>query len=159
MNVSYRACIVAITMSMAAAPAMGFDQGEHFTARCTHVVDGDTLMVEVDGREVTVDLAGVDAPELDQDWGRKAQILLRSMARHQEVSVRVVAMADDVPKVRVEARGQDLSTIMARSGLAWSCDVSPDAELEDLCRQAREARVGLWSDEHPVKPADFRAEV
>ena len=41
--------------------------------RCTRVIDGDTIGVMRDGREVRVRLEGVDAPETRQDFSQRAK--------------------------------------------------------------------------------------
>ena len=52
---------------------------ETFVGTCTRVVDGDPFVVEVDGRQVTVELAGVDAPELGQPLGKEVRASLRKL--------------------------------------------------------------------------------
>jgi micrococcal nuclease len=145
-----------IALTTNPAMAADFSTGQTFTATCTHVIDGDTIVVDHDGTEVTLNLVGVDAPELEQDWGHKAQKFLRSVARKQTVDVTIVSTDGDTPLARVESRGQDLSTVLARSGMAWACEKTADADLKKLCAQAREAGAGLWSQNAPIRPADFR---
>jgi micrococcal nuclease len=146
-----------IALSTIPASAANLTENQTFTATCIGVIDGDTILVEHEGTEITLNLVGVDAPELDQEWGHKAQRFLRSVARKQTVEVTIVCTDGDTPLARVESRGQDLSTVLARSGMAWACDKTADAALQDLCDRAREARAGLWSQDAPIKPADFRS--
>ena len=58
------------------------------------VPDGDVLLLRVaGGREYRVRLNGIDAPELQQPYGRKAQELLAGLLRDRPL--RVVTLGED----------------------------------------------------------------
>ncbi len=103
------------------------------TAKCVKVVDGDTLVVKCDHNEMIVDLAGVDAPELGQPWGKEVRSFVRDMVRGREIQVEVVKSGDDCTIVRITVGGEDLSQLLAARGLAWATD---DGELEGAQRQS-----------------------
>ncbi len=61
--------------------------GAEFKGPVVRITDGDTLAVRVDGKDVPVHLDGIDAPELDQPYGKSARRSLRELCRGKEASV------------------------------------------------------------------------
>ena len=130
------------------------------------VKDGDTIVVEDRvGQFLTVRLNGVDSPELGQSYGREARSLLRKLLTGQSVRVEIVKMdryGRYVGKVTL-SDGTDAGLAMVRSGLAWwyqryAQDQAPAdrTAYESAERDARSKRVGLWRDERPIAPWEFR---
>lgn len=129
------------------------------------VQDGDTLTV-LDGDKIQhrVRLAGIDAPEKAQPFGRRSKEGLSSLAFQQQASVewhkhdrygRVVG--------KVLVNGRDISLAQVASGLAWhylayAKEQTPaDRELYAGAElRAREHRLGLWQESAPVAPWDYR---
>jgi endonuclease YncB( thermonuclease family) len=129
------------------------------------VTDGDTIIV-LDGDKVQhkVRLAGIDAPERRQAFGARAQQALAAAVFRRFVVLdwkkrdrygRLVA------KVNLSDRDVGLELIAA--GLAWHFKAyQGEQDPEDRTRyaraeiDARNARVGLWSDPHPTPPWVFR---
>lgn len=62
---------------------------EVFTAKALSASDGDTLILERDNKKISVDLFGVDAPEIAQPFGREAQRFAAERVKNQEVRVQV----------------------------------------------------------------------
>ena len=63
---------------------------QNYTGKVIQVTDGDTLRVQsADGVHV-VRLAGVDAPELEQDYGWKARQVLSDLVLERTVAVEPV---------------------------------------------------------------------
>ena len=123
------------------------------TATCIKVVDGDTIVVKCDKRQMTVDLAGIDAPELGQPWGKEVRGFVRDMVEGNQVTVEVIEAGETGGTARVMVAGQDLSRLLAERGLAWA---TAGSELADLTEKARSAPCGLWLDAQPVPPWEFR---
>lgn len=125
------------------------------TVVVTSVHDGDSFRA---GKQA-FRLWGIDAPELGQRWGTAAREALRELLtgadavmieRHGTSWKRIV--------VRVESGGKDVSLELLKMGLAWYCpEFAPRRnDYRDAEQEAREARRGLWSDENPVSPAEWR---
>lgn len=132
------------------------------------IIDGDSL--EVAGR--TVDLAGVDAPEIEQrcerrerlyDCGRLAQAALMDLTAGTEVACRLLAGAPTAaaapPLARCSAGGYDLSEGMIYTGWAL-IPPSPQAGgriegFETIQDKAAEKQRGLWKGNF-VKPWEWR---
>jgi endonuclease YncB( thermonuclease family) len=140
-----------LALPLVATPQEGEEPA--LTAKCLKVVDGDTLVVRCDRNQMTVDLEGVDAPELGQPWGKEVRSFVRDMVRGRELQVEVVEQSDGHAIARVSVDGEDLSQLLAARGLAWATD---DGELGALAEKAKASPCGLWMDPEPVPPWEFR---
>jgi endonuclease YncB( thermonuclease family) len=102
---------------------------------------------------MTVDLDGIDAPELGQPWGREVRSFVREMVEGRQLEVQVISGGDGSGTARVTVAGEDLSRLLAERGLAWA---TTGGELQALTEKARSAPCGLWLDAQPVPPWEFR---
>ena len=85
------------------------------TGKC-YVIDGDTIRIG----KVRLRLAGIDAPELEHPWGKKAKWELVQLCKGQVITAE---MEPDISYDRVVATcflpdGRDLSAEMVQRGLA-----------------------------------------
>lgn len=128
------------------------------TGKCVKVLDGDTLIIECEKHRRTVNIEGIDAPELDQPWGKEVRGFVRDMVRGEKLEIEVVEGDGDTVVARITVNGTDLSEMLVSRGLAWVPEGSADAELIDLGAKARELPCGLWMDAQPEPPWEFRAE-
>lgn len=141
-------------------------QADLISGRVVSVSDGDTITV-LDANKVQhkIRLAGIDAPEKSQAFGQRSRESLAELVANRLVIVE--ANKQDrygryVGKVLID--GQDINVEQIRRGLAWFYR-QYEQELFDDDRQsydraeseARESRRGLWVDQRPVAPWDFRA--
>ena len=113
-------------------------QAETMTGKVVGVHDGDTL---------TLLVAGIDAPELDQPYGQKAKRALSALVFRKEVRV-------ESPEP--DKYGRTLGTVflgavnvnaeLVKQGAGWVYRAYPfPPELEGLEAQARAAKRGLWA--------------
>ena len=122
------------------------------------VKDGDSLVVDSNGREVEVRLAVIDTPEFNQPRGDEARKALRSLVDGKEVRLELVG-GDAYRRIvaHVFVGEVDVNAELVRRGLAWvrrAYDPAPSlVALED---NARQAERGLWADEDPVPPWIWR---
>ena len=122
------------------------------------VKDGDSLVVDSNGREAEVRLADIDAPEFNQPRGDEARDALQSLVAGKEVRLALVG-GDAYRRIvaHVFVGEVDVNAELVRRGLAWvrrAYDPAPSlVALEDGARQARR---GLWADEDPVPPWIWR---
>lgn len=125
---------------------------ETLTGTCKRVLDGDTLLL-TDG--TTVQIWGIDAPEKGQPYADQARSYLNQLTKGRKLTIEV---KDTDRYGRVVGKVNDIAFHMVRAGLAWHDDYNaPEAEhLNKLMYGARKARRGLWADENPVRPYDFR---
>lgn len=144
-------CLLVVTLGVRAAD---------FSGVVTHVTDGDTLWVRPasGGPPRHVRLHGIDAPEICQPHGAVAREALAARVLHRRVSV-ASHLKDDYQRTLgiVRLGRQDLGRWMVRTGQAWSYrfrgNAGPYAAEE---AQARQARLGLWNADAPLRPREFR---
>ena len=153
-----RSSLIVGALAAVSLIAMGASAGpETITGKCVKVIDGDTLIVDCEKNRRTVNLEGVDAPELEQPWGKEVRSFVRNMVRGREVELIVVDGVGDEVTARVTVDGVDLAEMLVGSGLAWVPESSADSELVELGNRARDLPCGLWLDPEPVPPWEFRA--
>ena len=122
------------------------------------VTDGDTITVLAGKEQVKVRLDGIDAPERRQAFGTVAREKLAELVFEKPVKV-ITKGKDRYGRTigTVIAGERSVNLEMVRAGLAWHyVEYSKDAELARSEREARAAKRGLWADEAPVAPWDYR---
>ena len=158
-----RCCKLALTLlavSLLCQPSKtrASDIVEYATA-----IDGDTLLIS----EVSIRLAGIDAPELDQrcrgptnvEWpcGLDAKRMLAKRVGDEPVSCRELHLDEfDHPAATCAASsGDDLSAAMVRAGYALSVGRGHQYLAEEAA--ARVAGAGMWSGSFQT-PWEWRAQ-
>lgn len=104
------------------------------------IVDGDTLVI----RNTQIRLFGIDAPELDHPYGKKAKWALISLCKGQYVEAEVLAKDDHgrtVARCTLD-EGADLSSEMVRQGLALDWPKYSGGEYRPF--ETPDARRKLW---------------
>lgn len=137
-------------------------QAETITGTCKRVLDGDTFVLN---DNTTVQIWGIDAPELKQSHGQEARTWLQNTIGLKGVELRIKVKGTDdkgrtLGMVYIQGnqrRNSNIGTLMVKAGMAWFDDYNaPEAGLADEMEKARKAKKGLWADENPVKPYLFR---
>ncbi|MGV0960072.1 MAG: thermonuclease family protein [Limnohabitans sp.] len=133
-----------------------------------HVVavsDGDTITVLDDSQQRhVIRLMGIDAPEKAQAFGQKAKQSLSDLVNDRDVSVTWFKKDRYGRTVgQVYVGDTDVCLEQINRGFAWHYkEYEREQSVEDRSRyadaeeQARIARIGLWTDEHPIEPSKFR---
>ncbi len=132
------------------------------------VHDGDTVVIV--GRNtgrVTIRLYGVDAPETrkpdvpGQPYGAMSGRVLKNKVFGKQVKAEVQdrdQYGRVVAVIRLGAR--DINAEMVAEGLAWAyrhhLEGAYASQYIKLEEQARKERLGLWQDNNPTPPWDFR---
>lgn len=104
-------------------------------------------------------LAEVDAPEMNQPWGRASRDALRAMCLQKRATVTPVTLDRYGRTVaHVACKGVDASRRQVERGMAWVyVKYAPqDTPLLALQASAQHYRRGLWRDAQPVNPAQWR---
>ena len=137
----------------------GVAVADEFAGRVVGVTDGDTLTVLRAGHAATVRLQGVDAPEKRQAYGDRARRFVADLAFDQTVSVRTTGR-DRNGRLLGEVvlpDGRSLNQELVRAGYAWWFrKYSRDVRLARLEDEARQDRRGLWADDAPQAPWEYR---
>ncbi|HMM34837.1 MAG TPA: thermonuclease family protein [Thermoanaerobaculia bacterium] len=133
---------------------------ETFEGKVVGVADGDTLVVLDGTTPVRVRLHGIDCPERGQAFGAAANRLASALAFGKTVTVKGRGN-DRYGRLLAEVvlpGGQSLSRELVAAGMAWHyVRYSDDETLAKGEREARKARVGIWSEADPVAPWRYRA--
>jgi endonuclease YncB( thermonuclease family) len=134
-------------------------QTESFKAIVIGVTDGDTIVVLTnENKQVKIRLEGIDCPESKQEFGYKAKQATSDLCFEKEVTI--------------EKTGEDLygrtlayvyvgelciNKVLLRLGMAWHFKkYNKDPELSMIEVEARQNRIGLWSQSSPMAPWEWR---
>jgi endonuclease YncB( thermonuclease family) len=136
-------------------------EGQRISGRVVKVSDGDTFtLLDENNSQIRVRLYGIDCPEKGQDFGERARLKTAEYIAGKTVSVDVIDTDRYGRKVGiVHVGGSALNEILVTNGLAWNYEAYNKLYLEryrNIERQARAARIGLWSQSNPVAPWEYR---
>ncbi|MDA3835076.1 MAG: thermonuclease family protein, partial [Spirochaetales bacterium] len=125
------------------------------------VSDGDTIKVTCNGRKVKIRLYGVDTPESKQRYGMEATQYTEQAVLNKIVDIRIIDTDRYGRSVAVVKQGGfNLNEMLVRKGHAWVydkyCKESFCADFNQYEKQARQQRIGLWEDNTPKAPWDYR---
>ncbi len=140
------------------------------------VIDGDTILVQSpDNLRQSVRIAGIDAPEPAQPFGREAREYLARLVSGGDVRAECPALDHRISVVckvwtrptdcAACERTVDVGLAQISGGMAWwyrryaleqAAEDRKHYEAEE--KTARENRRGLWADKKPVPPWEFRRE-
>lgn len=132
-----------------------------FEGKVTGVKDGDTFEVLRDGKPERVRLVDIDSPESSQPFGKAAKKFASELCFGKIVRVE--------PKKKRDKYGRILGTIyvddsvnvnarMIAAGYAWRYKYSKNKEYGTRQQQARQNRIGLWIEDNPMDPWQWRKE-
>ena len=143
---------------LAGCPAAGEGGGALQRAEVVEVIDGDTIVVLMDGEEIRVRYIGIDAPEAGAECyaseaeHANAELVARANVElERDVSdtdrfgrlLRYVWVETDDGRIIVNAE-------LVRGGFAEARDYPPDVrrsdELEEAESAARDAGLGIWGE-------------
>lgn len=134
--------------------------GRSYEARVIAVSDGDTITVKLNRRKEKIRLFGVDCPEKLQPYGQAATLLTQKLAFRK--LVKIIPVHTDrygrtVAYVNLPG-GKKLNYELVSSGLAWWAQKYAPDEMQIAMREikARLKSQGLWKDQDPIAPWDYR---
>ena len=151
-----------------------------YNATVTDITDGDTIKVVKAGEtgKIEVRLWGIDAPEArhqikmvdgkrvevynvqkTQPYGQSARIKLSQLIYGKTVEV-VPKNKDRYGRTvsQIKADGIDINNEMVKSGSAWWYEdyAKNDTVKQQLQSDAQARMAGLWAEQHPMPPWEFR---
>ncbi len=141
-------CILALVLSSTLF-------AQQFKAKVIAVKDGDTVVVLLEQKPVTVRLEHVDTPEKKQDYGTAARKFVSDFCFGKVVQVIGNGKRDRNGRIIAEIfyKNQNLGKELVRNGLAWHYKkYSKNSVYAELEIMARKKRKGLWKDENAVAP-------
>jgi endonuclease YncB( thermonuclease family) len=123
------------------------------------ISDGDTLKARCDDKPpITIRLSEIDAPEKAQPFGTRSRQHLAKLCFQQQAEIRPITTDRYGRTVaRVTCAGTDANAAQVRAGMAWAfTKYLTDQSIKLLEQQAREQRLGLWAEEAPTPPWEWR---
>lgn len=162
--------VLMVLLHVASLPSMAAT----LEGRVVGVADGDTVTVLDDrNQQHKIRLAGIDAPEKAQPFGQRSKENLSRLAFGKEVRVewdkrdrygrsvgKIWVQSPDCPRCGLTL---DAGRAQLAAGMAWwyrkyAAEQSPADrtayEFEE--NEARVRRVGLWRDQDPIPPWEWR---
>lgn len=120
------------------------------------IKDGDTIVILVDGKQLTVRLSDIDCPEKKQPFGSKAKKFVSDLCYGRYVSLNSDNKFDRNGRLIAEVvleNGKILNKELVKNGLAWHFKkYSKNEEYAELENQAKVNKIGLWSEQNPIAP-------
>jgi endonuclease YncB( thermonuclease family) len=126
--------------------------------RVVGVYDGDSVTcLDEAGQQQQVRLAGIDAPESSQAYGRESREALAGMVFGRTVEVLDAGRdANGALIGRLSVDGQDVNRQMVATGNAWADPSAVDPTLATAQTAAQASRLGLWAQPDPTPPWNER---
>lgn len=134
---------------------------ETVDGKVTRIIDGDSILVtDSKSVEYEVQLEGIDAPEIKQDFGKESTEGLSKLLKDKTVRI-TWKSKDNFERLLAQVYDGDkhINMEMIKTGMAWHFKrYNQDEELAKAETAAKEAKKGLWAAESPVAPWDYRKE-
>lgn len=133
-----------------------------FHGKVVAVKDGDTIEVLYENNTVTIRLAHIDCPEIKkhQPFGQAAKKFTSNICFGQLVTVENEGKFDRYKRciaVVINDKNENVNKALVKAGLAWHfLKYSTDTSYDELETKARLSKIGLWADESPTPPWQWR---
>lgn len=131
---------------------------EEIKGNIVRVIDGDTVTILHNKNEIKVRLEGIDSPETGQDYSNKSKQALSKMVFGKEVLLKKSG-TDKYNRTLgiIFVDNINVNSKMIEDGWAWHYKrYSNDDELAELEVNAKRLKRGLWQDENPIAPWEYR---
>lgn len=128
----------------------------------TYVIDGDTFQLSSQKLgDIRIRIAGIDAPELQQPYGKKAKSYLKALIESETVICTILEKdryGRYIAKIHIPGTQKlDVAAEMVRAGYAWHYKkYSTSQELANIEVNAKSKKQGLWHDHDAVAPWLYR---
>ena len=125
------------------------------SANIERVIDGDTVVLS-DGTHIR--LTCIDAPESDQEFGSVSAHQLRNLIEGKNVSIVTKGKTRDGRTLgTLYVGGVDINLEQVKRGNAWVYrEYCKDCRYWDAEKEARDRKVGLWIEDNPTPPWEYR---
>ena len=128
------------------------------TGKVVDIIDGDSFKIRTEEGLRRVELHGLDAPEPDQPWGAMSTYYLTDLIDGREVQISQISeneYGDIIGIVMID--GLTVNRLMLSQGYAWATrGSSRDKMFIGLESMAREGGLGLWRQNSPTSPWEWR---
>ncbi len=165
-----RVCWLIVALCAMSLSQFAFSQ--EFTTKVIAVLDGDTVLIRRGNGVQKIRLADIDAPEVGhagmgdqrpnsqraQPFGESSKRSLSEMVLGKQVQV-ISQAVDQYGRLvaHLGLDGLDVNTEQIRRGMAWEYShYHSNQALIALEAEARQAPRGLWAQNNPIPPWDWR---
>lgn len=137
------------------------ERNENFPCRVVGVLDGDTIdCLKDNNKKVRIRLASIDAPEKSQAFGQKAKQHLSNYVYGKNVIASIEnkdRYGRQIGEIFTDDSQYSVNYLMVKDGYAWAYErYTRDRAYITAQQQAKADKAGLWVDENPVNPEDYR---
>ena len=142
-----------LTLSLVASVLGAYSSIENI-----RIVDGDTIKGIVDGKEITIRLVEIDAPEMDQPFGVESKKFLKNLIEDKKVTL-ISEGKDRYDRTLGElfVNKNNINETMVKSGFAWVYDrYVKNLLLYSYQDEAKSKNLGIWQSENPIAPWVWR---
>ncbi len=150
--------ILLLLIPLVLVPAVLSD--DLIAVRVVGVADGDNIIVlTASNKRIIIKLGGIDCPEIGQAFAQEALQFTSDQCLGKTVKYRIfgIDIYNRIIATVYLEDGRELNLEIIKAGFAWHykrySDRQDYAEAE---KQARNAGIGLWADESPTPPWEWR---
>ena len=126
----------------------------------TKIIDGDTIkVIGSDNIELDIRLAEIDAPEIDQPYGKESKSELEKHIAGKNIKLK------DIEKEKygrflanIYCDGTWINIELVKNGFAWRYKKSDSGNILQAEMIARKSKIGIWSESNPIPPWEWRAQ-
>ena len=152
-------CLYFVLLAACSSVGQTLIGDESVEGKVTRIIDGDSILVtDSKSVEYEVQLEGIDAPEIKQEFGKEATDGLSKLIKDKTVRI-TWKEKDNFERLLAQVYDGDkqINIEMLKSGMAWHFKrYNKDEELSKAEATAREAKKGLWAKDSPIAPWDYR---
>jgi endonuclease YncB( thermonuclease family) len=132
-------------------------QDSWYSGKILSVTDGDTFVMQMKEGNIRVRLEGIDAPENKQPFSHESKAFLEKYL-HKECRLQKTGVDRFGRTLGVLwVNGVNINLLMVKEGYAWHFKkYSKDGFLAEAEADARKNRKGLWKEQNPIAPWDWR---
>lgn len=123
------------------------------------IKDGDTISLLYNRQTLTIRLEHIDCPEKGQSYGTRARQFISDSCFGKNVTVTGTRFDRNKRLLGVvtTVAGTNINKALVEAGLAWHYrQYSSDSSYSLLEKQARLQRKGLWAENKPTPPWNWR---
>ena len=127
------------------------------SGKVVSIHDGDTITILTEQKQqIKVRLFGIDAPELKQPYGKKSRQFLANLIAGKVVEVNENGKDRYKRTIgTIYLDGKDINAQMVENGYAWAYRKFSKKYTPQESK-AKSQKLGLWRDEEPVPPWEWR---
>jgi endonuclease YncB( thermonuclease family) len=118
--------------------------------------DGDTCKIQQGKKLIKVRLAGIDAPETDQEGAEAARKFLLGLIQEKEITLKCIDSSMGRENCSVFVGSTDIQSEMVRAGWAFDYPKYSHGKYKSEQADAKKAGKGVWAFKSISSPYCYR---